>query len=341
MVSDSKHIIQLLQLRKLRLKPGFIMSFDGELLRKGRLDSKEVEAKFASELESNLRMFSWKVLPRARVAVTMSFFANSEKAPLLHNLVKFYMDLLKGAVFQDDRQVYCLEAHFWRAGHRREEPKLYLRVDRITDYKRKLDFYFEFKDQVGIFDPGTQIVEDSQYLSIIRNKAELQEIALARNSIEPFERPGNPGEFLKDFVRSYQRLHPLIINLGDLPERGKSDEYRKRIRNQFIDFREKSSVFKGIIIPVELDVQVTPRVLKLGKDLDNIMCDICPILNEELLFRTGYLNAFRIYVTDKLAEDSCGSIRVKLLPYGAIHSFRMGIDEVLEKAEELLEDKVY
>lgn len=317
------------------------MRFDGELLQKGRLSSKEIEAQFASKLNNDLQILSWKVLPRAKVAVTMSFFANGNKVPLLHNLVKFYLDLLKGAVFQDDRQVYYLEAHFWSLSTRREEPKLYITVERLTDYRRKLDFYFEFKDQVGIFESDRQILEEPEYHRINRNKAELQKIALASNRIEPFERPGNPGRFLKDFVRPYQQLHPLIINLGDLPERGKSVEYRKRIRNQFIQFREKSSIFKGIIIPIELDVHVTPSTLKLGKDLDNIMCDICPILNDELLCQTGYLNAFRIYVTDRFVENSSGAIRVKLLPCGAIHSFSTGIDEVLEKAEELLDDEMY
>ena len=340
MFRDSKRIIQFLQLRKLRRKPGFIMRFDGEFLRKGRLSSKGIGAQFVSELDNNLRNLSWKLLPRAKVAVTMSFFASGKRTPLLHNLVKFYMDLLKGAVFRDDRQVYYLEAHFWRPSTLKDKPKLYIAVERFTDYKRKLDFYFEFKDQFSIHYHDIEVEEDREYLNINRSRGELQQSVLARNRIEPFERPGSPGRIFKDFLRSYQRSHPLIIDVGDLPDRGKSDEYRKRIRNQFIDFRQKSSVFKGIVIPVELDIQVTPRFLTLGKDLDNIMCDIGPIFNEVLLSQAEYLNAFRIYVTDRLTEDASGAIRVKLLPYGEIRRFSMSIDEVLEKAEEWFQDEM-
>jgi hypothetical protein len=91
---------------------------------------------------------------------------------------------------------------------------------------------------------------------------------------------------------------------------------------------------------VELDVQVTPRALKLGKDLDNIMIDICRPFTEEVFGDVGYLNAFRIYVTDRLPIDAVGGIRIKLLPFGAIQDFRGSVGDVLRKLEEYLEDQV-
>jgi hypothetical protein len=49
------------------------------------------------------------------------------------------------------------------------------------------------------------------------------------------------------------------------------------------------------------------------------------------------LNAFRIYVTDKLPGDIAASIRSKLLPFGSIDDFRGSISKVLSKAEDYLD----
>lgn len=142
-----------------------------------------------------------------------------------------------------------------------------------------------------------------------------------------------------DFIRNYQSGHPYIIDLGDLPSKsGESNEYKQRIRDTLKALTEQSNIFNPIVIPVELDVQVTPRALKLGKDLDNIMIGICGPFTEEVLGSGGYLNAYRIYVTDRLAVDISGGIRVKLLPFGAIQDFEHSISKVLRKTEEYLED---
>jgi len=111
--------------------------------------------------------------------------------------------------------------------------------------------------------------------------------------------------------------NPYIIDLGDLPQKsGESKEYRQRIYDTLKTMTERSNIFNPIAVPVELDVQVTPRSLRLGKDLDNIMIDICRPFVEEVLGDGGYLNAFRIYVTDKLPIDAAGGIRIKLCLLG-------------------------
>jgi len=49
----------------------------------------------------------------------MSFFANNSQIPLVHNLVNYYMDLLKGLFFADDRQVHYLEAYCYKTDRRK------------------------------------------------------------------------------------------------------------------------------------------------------------------------------------------------------------------------------
>ncbi len=71
------------------------------------------------------------------------------------------------------------------------------------------------------------------------------------------------------------------------------------------------------------------------------MIDICRPFAEEVLGEGGYLNAFRIYVTDKLPIDAAGGIRIKLLPFGAVQDFRGSVGQVLRKAEEYLDDLAY
>jgi len=269
----------------------------------------------------------------------MSFFANDSQIPLVHNLVKYYMDLLKGLFFADDRQVHYLEAYCYKTDRRKS--KLYLEVERLTNYKQKLRHYFEFKDQFGLDDGSERNLEIGELRKVL-NKAQLQSMVLERNRIEAFDQPGDHSEYFGDFIHNYQKGHPYIIDLGDLPHKsGESKGYKQRISDTLKALTKRSNIFNPIVVPVELDVQVTPRALRLGKDLDNIMIDICRPFNDRVFGEGGYLNAFRIYVTDKLPMDRAGGIRIKLLPFGAIQDFTGSVDEVLRKAEEYLEDRDY
>lgn len=248
------------------------------------------------------------------------------------------MDLLNGLFFADDRQVHYLEAYCFETN--RDESKLYLEVERLTSYKQKLHHYFEFKDEFGFDDSPERKSEIPEGLLKVRNKAQRQRTVLELNRIEAFDQPGDHSWYFGDFIRNYQTWHPYIIDLGDLPQQsGESKEYRQRIRDTLKALTERSNIFNPIVVPVELDVQVTPRTLRLGKDLDNVMIDICRPFTEEVFGDGAHLNAFRIYVTDKLPVDAAGGIRIKLLPFGAIQDFRALVGQVLRKAEEYLEER--
>jgi hypothetical protein len=243
------------------------------------------------------------------------------------------MDLLSGLFFADDRQVHYLEAFCYQT--EKAKSKLFLEVERLTTYKQKLRCYFEYKDQLGFDDSFERVTDIPDGLLQVLNKAQRQQALLEVNRIEPFDQPGDHSEHFGDFIRNYQAGHPYIIDVGDLPQKsGESREYRKRISDTIKTLTQSSKVFNPIVVPVELDVQVTPRALKPGKDLDNIMIDICRPFAEVALGAGGYVNAFRIYVTDKLPKDIAGGIRIKLLPFGAIHDFRSSVSEVLRMAEE-------
>jgi Holliday junction resolvase RusA-like endonuclease len=331
--------VKLLRLRKLQLKSSFMTSIDGDFTQKFTNRAAETSKQVIGNVKRDLAASNWKLVPRGKVAVKMSFFAKDAQVPSIHNLVKYYMDLLNGLFFADDRQVHYLEAYCYKTDS--ENSKLYLEVERLTSYKQKLQYYFEFKDQFDIDSLSDRNMEIQEDLLAVLNKAQRQRLILELNRIEAFDQPGDHNEYFGDFIRKYQAGHPYIIDLGDLPYKaGESKAYKQRIRDTLKDLTQRSNIFNPVVIPVELDVQVTPRVLKLGKDLDNIMIDICGPFIEEVLGTGGYINAYRIYVTDKLAVDTSGGIRIKLLPFGAIHDFRHSVSEVLRETEKYLDDEL-
>jgi Holliday junction resolvase RusA-like endonuclease len=332
--------LKLLQLRKLRSKSSFITCINGEFTQKFSNRAEKVGQQVIANVRRDLASSNWKLVPRGRVAVKMSFFASDSHIPLVHNLVKYYMDLLNGVFFADDRQVHYLEAYCYQGD--RNESKLYLEVERLTTYKQKLRHYFDFKDQFGFDSDSDRKQEIPEGLLNLLDKAQRQSTVLELNRIEAFDHPGDHTEYFGDFIRNYQTWHPYIIDLGDLPRQsGESKEYKQRIRETLRALTKRSNIFNPIVVPVELDVQVTPRTIRLGKDLDNVMIDICRPFTEEVLGEGGYLNAFRVYVTDKLPLDAAGGIRIKLLPFGATQDFSGSIDEVLRKAEEYLDDQTF
>ena len=308
------------------------MRVDGALAQKRKSRSARTATKFGDEITEQLQIFKWKAPPRAKVAVTMSFFAHQRQPPSLHKLVKFYMDLLKGAAFDDDQQVHYLAANIWKQS---SESLLDITVERLSTYKRRLEIYDEFRDELD--DPEGSYAVPSLYPAL-KTTEELQRHLLSNSKIEFFDRPGRKRLLHKDFVQKYDGWHPYTILLGDLPRRGGSDEYRHHIRRQLEAFKQRTNLFKQIVIPVELDVHVTSSALERGKDLDNIMCDISPIFTDVLLSKDAYLNAYRIYVTDKIDENPSSNIKMKLLPQWEIEGNEWAIDRALDVAERQLEE---
>lgn len=373
--------IMLLQLRKRRSR--FMSIAKGDLTQKRTHGAHRIAEAMKRQLSSDIERSNWRYAPRAKVAVSMHFHAESNQTPALHNLVKFYLDPLCSVVFNDDRQVGYLVAQCWRPPRRfsnlnDKNSSVFIEVERLTDYKCKFDLLFSLLEFDGFRD---HLKWDYRYQHLVDKKdefealeeafedlwldkmipdvlgisdearekfhrssmMELQERLLMLNKIDQFDRPSGPKE--KYFCKERSKLHdlrPLNIDLGGLPTKGESKQYKQRIRTRLQKLKKGFRLFGQILVPIELDVQITPRSLKLGKDLDNIMRDIAPSFTEELLNNEAYLQGYRIYVVDKLSEDNpSGGIRLKLLSPGAISSFEDAMDETLIAAKDWLENQLH
>jgi hypothetical protein len=98
------------------------------------------------------------------MAVSMSFFTSRTQAPSIQNLVKFYMDELNQHVFADDRQVACLEAELWK-GSNETSDELYIKVERLADYKRRFDITFRLEQEFDMW-PGLRLNHENDDLDL-------------------------------------------------------------------------------------------------------------------------------------------------------------------------------
>lgn len=104
----------------------------------------------------------------------------------------------------------------------------------------------------------------------------------------------------------------------------------------------KHPVFNRIVIPIELDVQVSSRAFKPGKDLDNIMRDIVPIFTEEFLAEEACIHGYRIHTSQDLTQSSVpNSFCLKILPMGAIAQLDRVIDKSLDFARDWISREIY
>ena len=118
---DNKKRIKLLQLRKHKTNFGFISHYEGPIFTKGGKKSKCSTEKIKSDFQKDADKFHWKAPPKARIAVSFNIFCNQKNPPEIYRIVKYYLDLLQGPVFNDDKQVHFLEASIWRSPS--EDPK--------------------------------------------------------------------------------------------------------------------------------------------------------------------------------------------------------------------------
>jgi hypothetical protein len=361
--------IALLQLRKRRFH--FLASVEGDLVQKRKLITKRVSKAIKEQFSTERDKYGWKFAPRARIAVAMKFFAGSNQTPALHNLVKYYLDELRSVLFNDDRQVFYLSGECWpKVKQNRElgeerESKVYIDVERLSDYKERLKLYFkmirnsELKDHLrwnhrelidrdDDFDypfPINPALFPPEHREAMRQFAikEEQSYWLSKSKLQEEDGPVLPEwakHLPKEFLSLREREH-FTVDLGSLPTRDGTQEYKERIRTGLQRFKIKWPVFDPILIPVELDVQVTLRSTKLPKDLDNIMRDIIPIFSEELLGTGAYLHAYRIYVCEPLSDSvKPDHLRLKLLPMGAVSEYKDVVDKTLDVAEDWISDKI-
>ncbi len=368
-----------LQLRKPRSR--VFASITGEFLQKSQLGATERADDIRRHLSEVARTFRWKMVPRARVAVEMCFFATKERSPALHNLVKYYLDSMCSTLFTDDRQVWYLAAHYCRVPRRDEgstaadEATVHISVERLSDYCRRLFLYDKVAQNRDFQrylrsnhpelidhddDDRDPVLGRSDYLSGLNDlpfrseearqayrqfmAEERQRWFLTLSRISSLNRPGIPrwANILPIKYEEIRYLDPFAIDLGYLPGRDQTKAYKEGIRQSLRLIKNRYPLFDPIVVPFELDVQVTLQRSRLGKDLDNVMRDIAPAVNEELLRNRARLEGYRIYAVGSPGHGQApGHLRLKLLPYGAIWGLDKVVDRTLEVAKGWLSEQIH
>ena len=330
--------IKFLQLQKINTNPGFIVGFNGPLLSKGGTQTQQYEDEVVSQINSAVETFNWTAPPRAKMAVSFRFFSNQHDPPEIYSLVKYYLDLLEGPVFKNDRQIQYLDASILRLSPAKSEESsshFFVIVRRLSEYKRMLDLCAELDDF------SQEINSPIIYHHLIDRKywddAEKQCDLLRCNRIMAYDVPHHKNPFLKVFLVDINKHHPLIFDFGSLPERGESKQFKTKIGSSLSQLISNILHSRKIFVPIEFDVQV-PSGIPLAKDLDNLMVTICSEAKKHIIDSKVYINGYRVYIADRLDEDSDSGIQVKLLPPGEIEAYNDRIESSLESLEETLMD---
>lgn len=330
--------IKLLQLRRLQYTPGLIVKPDGPLLSKGGPSTKSLTDYVKEQIVQGVKEFNWSAPPRARVAVSFSFFSDQRNPPEVYNLIKYYLDLLQGTVFKDDRQVQYLDTSIWRSHPKdlHSSSSLYVHVRRLSDYVKLIDLCKD-SDAFNEYHTDTyihyQIVEEDLW-----NDAERLYGLLQCNRIMPYDIPRNNNPFLKELVNDFNAIHPLIMDIGSLPKHGQSEYFKQMIASSFSELVMKYPDLNKIPIPVEFDVQVPRSGINHSKDLDNIMITICNQAKNTLLHSKSFINGYRIYVADRVDPSIKSGLQVKLLPPGEIEAYHDRIRKAFDSLENDLEE---
>lgn len=335
MFNESKII--LLQLRKVKKTCSFLSQVSGQFLTKGGKRASTEAKRLQKQFYQDAKKFNWKVPPRAKVAVCFSFFSNQKNTAEIYNLVKYYLDLLKGPVFNDDRQVHYLEASIWRDGSSKSGSLLFISVQRFSDFNLKLDLFQGCDDadedegkRLSIF----QHLIEKQYWDI----AEIQSAILSNAKISKYDRPGLKTHTLPTMMQRFNGIDPFIFDFGRPPEKDGSKIFRDNIGTLISNFRASIKLFDSLYIPLELDVQITQKGLILHKDLDNIMIDLCTEVRKQLLHKNIYINGYRIYVVDTIDPSIDADIQLRFLPAGEIMAYNNRLKKALYSLEKTLED---
>lgn len=150
--------------------PRLSLAVHGRFGQKKRRRTGEIAEAIRTEVTKETKRVAWKTPPKAKLSVAFDFFSNDRSAPAIHNLVKFYLDELRGVAFVDDRQINHLTAQFCRIGvdsarsnsDNAKESDVYITVERLADYNRRFDLCFELLDEDGFAEDAEQEGETSE-----------------------------------------------------------------------------------------------------------------------------------------------------------------------------------
>ncbi len=271
--------IKLLQLRKHNINFGFISHYEGPILTKGGGKSKSLSGKIRSDFQKDAEKYRWKAPPKARIAISFNIFCNQKNPPEIYRIVKYYLDLLQGPVFQNDKQVHYLEASIWRSHSNESKSSIYIQAKRLVEFYKIWDIYQDIYHDYGsneheedFFNPYPHLIEQRLW-----NIADRQYSLLQNAKISPYDRPGLRKYRSPTMMSRFCDIDPLIFDIGHLPSKGESQEFKNKTGRLFSEFSAKYPLFKKIYLPIEMDLQVTKAGCKYYfTDLDNVATSICP-----------------------------------------------------------------
>lgn len=335
---DNEKKIKLLQLRKHKTNFGFMSLYEGPIFTKGGTKSKASAERIKSIFQKDADKFHWQAPPKARIAISFHIFCDQKNPPEIYRIVKYYMDLLQGPVFKDDKQVHYLEAAIWRSNNKNSKSRIYIQARKLIELYKVWDIYqdindFQVERDEEVSFPYPHLIDQSLWQS-----AENQYDLLKFGKISPYDRPGLKQHINSTMMGRFCGIDPLILDIGHLPSKDESKEFQTKVCNILNDLTVKYPLFRKIYFPIEIDLQVTKTNQKYSSDLDNTVTRICKELKKTILYEKVYINGFRAYVVDEAAKGIKADLRLKLLPAGEIQSYNNRMEDALKAFESEMED---
>ena len=315
--------------------------YEGPILTKGGTKSKASAEKIKAKFQKDADKFHWISPPKARIAISFHIFCDQKNPPEIYRIVKYYMDLLQGPVFNDDKQVHFIEASIWRSNSWSLKSSIYIQARRLIELYKIWDIYQDLNDY--------QIEQDEEilfpYLHLIDQSlwdtADRQYEILKIGRISSYDRPGLKQNISSTMMGRVCGIDPLFFDIGHLPGKDESREFQVTVNKIFYDFGNNYPLFKKIYLPIEIDLQVTKANQKYSSDLDNIVTRICKELRKTILYEKAHINGFRAYVVDEAARGTKSDLRVKILPAGEIESFNKRMEKSLDNLKKEIENEIW
>lgn len=313
MLPDDK-ALRLLRLRSL-LFSSPLFYLNGTLRQPHNLAAKDAARKFRARIRKHLEEFEWKPPPRAKIWVRLCFDARPE-SPGLGNLPKYYLDLLTGLAYHDDRQVEALEVTRRQSSDLSREGVLVKldRLARVRERQRVAEYLlstvldgFDYREERS-YDPLS--IEDQQAVEALvpgyQARRLLEDSGRGLHWYHYPRRDMYPEESAR-----IRETDPLVVELGRLPAHGEGDRYRRGLDSQITSFlRRYPFLAGGGCVPLKLVAQVARSDLGPGKDLDNIMRDVLSVLGPKFPGIDGY----RIHAVSRLPGDQAGRLWLWFVP---------------------------
>lgn len=361
MLGDKLLLLRLRRSNRTSYTEAFFTELRARFFKKGRRGSEQTTDELRDLIRKDVAKFHWKLLPRARIAVHISFFPGSINIPELHNMIKFYLDLLKGILFTDDRQIRYLSAFCIKTqgkSHRDiEHDRVFIKIEKFANLINRYKLFQELEHEVNAetsYPPYPKDRFDQTFDSKILTKLGISDetiSALAKylendkqlwllkhSSIYTADAPGKRN-FLIDVYKQWDNINPFVLTIERLPLHGEKQNYIKNIKAEFEKFSTITLGGKKLTSPIELDVQVRTKNKRLNKDLDNIIIDITKC-RELFLSKELYIQGYRVYTVGiSNIPNNIDELRIKILPAHRISDFEEYMQQILKNGEQYLESR--